>query len=155
MYSHFSRFSRSSGKYFSLTQLLIYFSFNTPGEIRTEQMCGSHVKVTEKQECIPVGCVPAARWPYTGVCFPGGGLLPAGLLSPGGVLSPGGCLLRGVSAPGGVCSQGGCLLRGGVCSGGVVCSGGIPACTEADTPPPCGQTHACKNITLAQLRCGR
>ena len=21
--------------------------------------------------------------------------------------------------------------------------------------PPCGQTHACKNITLAQLRCGR
>ena len=23
------------------------------------------------------------------------------------------------------------------------------------TPPPCGQTHACENITLAQLRCGR
>ena len=23
------------------------------------------------------------------------------------------------------------------------------------TPPLCGQTHACKNITLAQLRCGR
>ena len=63
-----------------------------------------------------------------------------------------GCLLWGVSAPGGVCS-GGCLLLGGVCSGwvsapGGVCSGGgvvsaprgrrsIPACTEADTPPPC------------------
>ena len=26
---------------------------------------------------------------------------------------------------------------------------GIPACTEADTLPPCGQTHTCKNITLA------
>ena len=54
----------------------------------------------------------------------------------------------------GVCSGGGCLLPGGVCSGGGV---GIPACTEADTPPlpPRGQTHACKNITLAQLRCGR
>ena len=49
-----------------------------------------------KQECIPVGCVPAAHWPYAGVCFPGGG-----------------CLLLGVSARG----------------------GGIPACTEADTPP--------------------
>ena len=26
-----------------------------------------------KQECIPVGCVPAAHWPYAGVCFLGGG----------------------------------------------------------------------------------
>ena len=25
-----------------------------------------------KQECIPVGCIPAARRPYAGVCFPGG-----------------------------------------------------------------------------------
>ena len=25
-----------------------------------------------KQECIPVGCVPAARRPYSGVCFGGG-----------------------------------------------------------------------------------
>ena len=25
-----------------------------------------------EQECIPVGCVPAARRPYAGVCFPGG-----------------------------------------------------------------------------------
>ena len=53
-----------------------------------------------------------------------------------------------------VCSQGGVsqgvLLGGSVCSRGGDCSGGgIPACTEADTPPPCGQTHACKNITFA------
>ena len=56
----------------------------------------------------------------------------------------------GVGVPG--------LGGGGAWSGGGVWSGvgGIPACTEADTlHPPCGQTHACKNITLAQLRCGR
>ena len=51
---------------------------------------------------------------------------------------------------GGVPDPGGCLLPGG---GG----SGIPACTEADTlPPPVDRiTDACKNITLAQLRCGR
>ena len=63
-----------------------------------------------KQECIPVGCVPAARRPYAGVCFPGEG-----------------CLLRGGSGPGG-------SVPGGSGPGG----GGIPACTEAD-PPPCEQ----------------
>ena len=67
-----------------------------------------------------------------------------GCLLPGDVCSQG-CLLwgvcsQGVSAPGGVCTRG-CLLPGGVC--------GIPACTEADTPPPCGQTDACKNMTFA------
>ena len=66
---------------------------------------------------------------------PGGGLpgLRGGLL-PGGVPGLGG------SAPGGVC-----LVRGG-----------LPQCMLGYTPhPPCGQTHACENITLAQLRCGR
>ena len=62
-----------------------------------------------------------------------------------GVSAPGGCLLWGVSALGGGKSAlggsapGGCLLWGGVCSGG----SGIPACTEADTPP-CGQNHRYK-----------
>ena len=78
-----------------------------------------------KQECIPVGCVPAARRPYAGVCFLGG--LPG----------QGGCL------PG----WGGVCLVGGVLPG--LGGSGIPACTEADTLPPCGQTHTCKNITLA------
>ena len=64
---------------------------------------------SDKQECIPVGCVPAARRPYAGVCFPGGGVCSGG------------------SGPGGVCS-GGC-----VCSRGA--GGGIPACSEADPPP--------------------
>ena len=74
---------------------------------------------------------------------PGGG---GGCVLPGGVSAPGGaggvCLLQ----EGECLLQGGCLLPGGV---------GIPACTEADTPPVNRITDACKNITLAQLRCGR
>ena len=37
-----------------------------------------------EQECIPVGCVPADRRPYAGVCFPGGGGPPS---SRGGLLA--------------------------------------------------------------------
>ena len=89
-----------------------------------------------------------------------------GGMSAPGVSAPGGCLLRGGLLWGGVCSRGvsalgGCLLPGGgsaqggllwagVCSGGCLLRGVcIPACTEADTPTPCGQTDACKNITFA------
>ena len=113
-----------------------------------------------------------------GGVWPGGsglgrGLVQGGLVV-GGVWSRGGsrgvwsrgCLVQGVSGPGGlvqggVCSQGG-LVVGGVWSWGGLVLGGlvwgmyIPACTEAEPPsPPRGQTHACENITLAQLRCGR
>ena len=93
----------------------------------------------------------------------GGCLLRGGVCS-GGCLLQGGCLLLGglcskgcVSAPKGwgVCSQGvclllrGCLLPGMSAPRGVSAPrGAIPACTEAD-PPPCGQTHTCKNITFA------
>ena len=66
-----------------------------------------------EQECIPVGCVPAARGPYAGVCFPRGGVSGRG----GGVWSKGGwyvwsgggggCLVWGVSAPGCVSGPGG------------------------------------------------
>ena len=60
-----------------------------------------------KQDCIPVGCVPPAHWPYLPACSARG---------------------RGVSAWGGVCSQGGAPGPGGVCSGGGgVCSGGMSA----------------------------
>ena len=92
-----------------------------------------------KQECIPVGCVPAARWSYAGVCFPWGGMY----LVLGGVPGPGGCVPgptggvpgpRGgtwsqgcVPGPRGVCLVRGCLIWGRGC--------GIPACTEADIPP--------------------
>ena len=82
-----------------------------------------------KQECIPVGCVPAARWPYAGVCFPGGSLLRGVVCSRGGVCS------RRLSAPGG------CLLPG-VCSRGAVCSRGVVSQHALrQTPPPRGQNH--------------
>ena len=104
-----------------------------------------------QQECIPVGCVPAARRPYAGVCFPGGGvcLVQGGCLPglgeggvclvQGGLPGPGGwgCLpgLGGLPGWGGVC-----LVRGSAWSGGVclVRGVGIPACIEAE-PPPCEQ----------------
>ena len=74
-----------------------------------------------KQEYIPVGCVPAARRPYAGVCFRGGGAWSGGVVVVSGL---GGWCLVGVvvSGPGGWVSA----------PGGV----GIPGCTEADTPPP-------------------
>ena len=72
------------------------------------------------QECIPVGCVPAAHWLYAG----------------------------GRSASrGGACSWG-CLLPGGACSQEGVCLRGIPACTEAEPPPMNRITDLSKNITL-------
>ena len=89
-----------------------------------------------KQECIPVGCVPAAHWPYAGVCFRGGCLPPGGGVcvcsqgvGGGGVFSQGGVCSQGVGE-GGVCSGGHvcpwgrCLLRGVSAPGGGVCSGG-------------------------------
>ena len=109
--------------------------------------------------CLVGGCLPGpggsawsrgvSAWSQGGSAWSGGwGCLPG----PGGV-----CLVHG-----GVCLvwRGVCLVWGGVClvpggsawSGGVCLvqgGSGIPACTEADTLPPCGQTHTSKNITLA------
>ena len=62
-------------------------------------------------------------------------------------LLPGGCLLPG----------GGCLLRGVSALGGSA-PGGVSQHALRQTPPPLWTeflTHACENITLAQLRCGR
>ena len=80
-------------------------------------------------------------------------------------------LLPGVggSGPGGVRSRGGGLVRGGLLWGvsaprgvygprGVSAPGGLVVSQHAlrQTPPPVDRiTDACKNITLAQLRCGR
>ena len=80
----------------------------------------------KEQECIPVGCVPAARRPYAGVCFLGGGSAwsQVGLPGPGGDGgSPwsGGCLpgLGGspwsggcLPGPRGLLGPGGCLPGG-------------------------------------------
>ena len=77
---------------------------------------------------------------------------------------PGGCLLRGVCSWG-VCSQGG-VCSGGVCSWGVSTPwggylrrgegclllsgpGGSVSQHALRETPPCGQTHACENITFA------
>ena len=74
-----------------------------------------------KQKCIPVGCVPAAHWPYArgrGFSLPGG-VLPAGGDSP----ANGGSLPR----------RGGFSLLGGSLPGGPLPSGAPPA--------PCEQNH--------------
>ena len=92
-----------------------------------------------KQECIPVGCVPPARY-HTGVSGGGGGgrvsslsggLCPRG--SPSVGICLGGSLSRAVSVQGGVSIWGG--LSGGVSVRGVsvqgdLCPGGLP-----DRPP--------------------
>ena len=109
--------------------------------------------------------------------LPGGGLLQGGLLwgvicsqevSALGGLFPGG---GGYLLPVGVCSAG-CLLQGGlvwggwcVCLGGVSVPGGMcvsapggvvsQSCTEADTPRELESHTPVRNITLAQLHCGR
>ena len=95
-------------------------------------MLGSHVNGLQsmqpissfQQECIPVGCVPAAHWPYSRVWLRGGGMSAAG-----GCLLRGGVCSRGDVYSGGVCSQG-LSAWGGVCSQGGVCSGGVstPGC---------------------------
>ena len=79
-----------------------------------------------KQECIPVGCVPAACRPYLGGGWSWGVYL----------------------VPGGVPGRGGVHLVAGV----YLALGGVP-----HTPPLWTEflTHACENITLAQIRCGR
>ena len=44
-----------------------------------------HSNTLHQQECIPVGCVLAAHWPYARVCFSGGGLDLMPSISPLGV----------------------------------------------------------------------
>ena len=85
--------------------------------------------INYKQECIPVGCVPAARRPYAGVCFR---LRGSGQRGGGGV-----------SAPGGVSGLGGLLPGSGVWLGGV------SQHALRQTPPVNRMTDRCKNITLA------
>ena len=85
----------------------------------------------------PGGVCSGAVWSQGGLLWGGGGSGSGGGLVPGVWL---GGLLQGVWSWGGAWSRG---------------AGGIPVCTEAEPPLPNGQTDTCKNITLAQLRCGR
>ena len=106
-----------------ISNVLSYLTRWTSDIVRFTDKWKRKMELIFEQECIPVGCVPAAHWPYAAVCFGGGGLPgPGGLPDPAG----GGGWSRGVCLV-----QGGCLPDRGGC---------IPACTEADTlPPPCGQ----------------
>ena len=115
-------------------------------------------QITCKLECIPVGCVPAERWPYPGGgacleggCLPGGG----GTCLEGGVPAwKGGCLpgggvpaWRGVPSWRGGCPPGGgrgvpaWRGEGGACLEGGCLPGGGGACLEGGClvryPPPC------------------
>ena len=110
--------------------------------------------------------------------------LGGGLPGWGGLPGPGGiCLVQGgLPGPGGSAwSRGVSALSGGVClvrgclpgPGGSAWSGGVSAWSGGCLPGPGGcisqhalrqtpsplwtefLTHACENITLAQLRCGR
>ena len=116
------------------------------------------------QECIPVGCVPATRWPYAAVCFPGGGspwsggvsLVPGGLsLVPGGFsLVPGGVLPgpRGDSP----WSQGGfSLVPGGFSLAGGVLPGPGGGSPYWRPPPWTEWQKGVKILPWPQFRCGR
>ena len=88
----------------------------------------------------PGGCLLLGGFDLGGVCSWGGVCLGGG----GWVSTPRGCLLWGVvSAPRGVSTLGG-LLPGVSAPRGVVSQHVL-----RQTPPLCGQTHDCKNITFA------
>ena len=132
-----------------------------------------------KQDCIPVGCVPPARWPYLGggCTCPGGvparGGVPVQGGCPGGVPAwgvylggtcPGGCTWGGVPAwgvylPGGCTCPGGYLPREGVylpggvpAQGGCTCQGGVPA---RYSPPWTEWQTGVKILPCPNFVCGR
>ena len=86
---------------------------------------------SDKQDCIPVGCVPPTYCPYLPAYTVQRGVSALRGMSDWGVSAPGGCVLLGV-----VCSWGVSAPRGVSALGEAVCSWGIgiPACTEADPP---------------------
>ena len=86
----------------------------------------SYSEFYERQEYIPVGCVPPARD------------------RTGGSLSETGLCLGGL-CPGGLCLRG--SLWGGLCPRGVSVLGGLP---DRDPPLVNRMTNRCKNITLPQ-----
>ena len=103
----------------------IFFIFTVPNEV---------AKVMFLQVCV---CPRGGDLPGLG------GVWSRGVSVPGGAWSQGGCLLTGEYLVLEVSATGGCPVLGGVCSGGRgAWSQGvdIPACTEADPPPPPGET---------------
>ena len=110
----------------------------------------SNLKPIEKQECIPVGCIPPAHWLHlvvsSGACMPGGhacwGDVWSGGACPGDVHAWG-C---------GGCAQG----RGHVCPGGHAWPGKV--CWDTCMPPCCGQNSwhmLAKTLPFRNYCCGR
>ena len=103
-----------------------------------------------KQESIPVvRCSDR--------CGGGGGYLPRGVCTCRRVYLPKGCVpARGFVPARGVCT---CWGGGGCsCPGGCLPGGGVYPSLYWGRPLPLWTeflTHACENITLLQLRCGR
>ena len=109
-----------------LQTLISYQSRHGKGRINC--VCSQKL---QKQDCIPVGCVPPACWPYLPVFSGGGCLVQRGVSDLGGVWSRRGVyLVQGGPGPGGS-DPGGCTWSGGMSGlGGVpghwgVCSGGV------------------------------
>ena len=93
--------------------------------VRISQVCLT-MQNSKEQDCIPVGRVPPARWPYLPACS----VLGRGAWSRGGAWSG-----RGVPSPGGMGAW----------------SGGVSQHALRQTPPPVNRmTNRCKNITLLQ-----
>ena len=94
-----------------------------------------HVNSHQKQECIPVGCVPPACWTYLSMhCWVGctcsrGCTCPGGVPAPGGGTCPRVYLPRGCTCPGGTC-PGGYLPRGLPAQAGTY--PGTPPCEQND-----------------------
>ena len=123
----------------------IPFSFHL-NRLGTWSVSWKCFKKDTKQESIPVGCVPAARWPYAGVCFPGGALSPGGR-----VCSWGACLTQGVC----VSALGGCLLPGGACLTQGVWHPSMHWGRHPYPPPWTEWQTGVKILPWPQLRCGR
>ena len=107
------------------------------GTLQTKFLYTNYKNTITIQDCIPVGCVPPACWPYLPACTAHGG---------GGVAWSWGCLVPGRGVPD---------LRS---RGGGVCSRGYPSMHWGRTPPPLWTewlTDRCKNITFANFVCGR
>ena len=116
----------------------------------------------DRQDCIPVGCIPPACWPYLPACSVPGGLdliplnFPLGC-GPGSdppQFPPWVWDWRGGLLLGGSSSWGVGVYSWGVSPPGGYARGVVSQHALRQTPPVDRITDACKNITLPQLRCG-
>ena len=119
-------------------------------------------KKIKEQDCIPVGCVPSACYPYLPACTVPGGVCSWGGLLMGWMSAPKGIVcshVGGVPGPGprGMSAPGRCLLWGRFAPRGPasVPGGCIPAYNGAD--PPCEQNdrQMQKNYLAPNFVCGR